>query len=108
MTKVKQNNITIDQNNHISIHNRVVGRVLALTWGGQEQKPTGSKQQVKTSFYRFNKYFPKPTDQTRFVLDVPVFVLNKSGLSCYLNPDLEDAIIGCLGDYFFSKNTIHS
>ena len=85
--------LSIDQNNHITINNKIVGRVRALTNAGQEQNPTGSKQQTKTVFYRFDKYPPKPNEQTMFNLNMPVYKLNYDNVSSTLNPDLEAAIV---------------
>ena len=90
--------LSIDQNNHVTIENKIVGRVRALTWGGQEQNPTGSKQQTKTVFYRFDKYPPKPNEQTMFILNMPVYKLNNDNVSSSLNPDLEAAIVETLNN----------
>ena len=88
--------LSIDQNNHVTIKNKIVGRVRALTNAGKEQNPTGSKQQTKTVFYRFDKYRPKPNEQTMFVLNMPVYKLNDNNVSSSINPDLEDAIVEVL------------
>ena len=90
----------------IRIGGKIVGRLQALTWGGQEQNPTGSKQQVKTvfykfekphpkpqvktAFYKFEKPHPKPNEQTRIVLDLPIYL--PWGIQPIINPALEEAI----------------
>ena len=97
--------LSINQNNHVTIENKIVGRVKALTNAGQEQNPTGSKQQTKTVFYRFNKYPPKPNEQTMFILNMPVYKLNNDNVSSSLNPDLEAAIVEKLN---YAKDRITS
>ena len=97
--------LSINQNNHVTSENKIVGRVKALTNAGQEQNPTGSKQQTKTVFYRFNKYPPKPNEQTMFILNMPVYKLNNDNVSSSLNPDLEAAIVEKLN---YAKDRITS
>ena len=90
--------LSIDQNNHVTIENKIVGRVKALTNAGQEQNLAGHFTQdiMKTVFYRFDKYPPKPNEQTNFILNMPVYKLNNDNVSSSLNLDLEAAIVETL------------
>ena len=99
--------LSIDQNDHVTINNKIVGRVKALTHAGQEQNLTGHFTQdiMKTVFYRFNKYPPKPNEQTMFILNMPVYKLNNDNVSSSLNPDLEAAIVEKLN---YAKDRITS